>query len=417
MLNKNNMKKIVIALPPKLYVLRPEEKQDIAIDVEEYNIYFENIILPYQESYDVKVECAYGKNYGSFWRIAQFPYEIDSFPLKLAVYDEWGEKLAEKSCTVILSDKQENPSSYNVMCIGDSMTHSAMYVQHISHKLRNLNFVGIRSFDGHIYMEGRGGWHYQTYFESNTISWGGVSPFLFPEGVEPELYYGDYEFEKEKGAKNGLTYSYNGLPKLELKEGMVYHKEGKLWKVVCGEHLVINESPVWTFSFKKYMKRFKPGKVDCVSLLMGGNDLQVVNYEDSEAVIEKYIANTERFIEGVRAYDPAITVIINLPIAGADQMAWGKQMGCAGTAKQYRYNAIKAAQALINKWGDSKDHIYLSAMSLNLDRENGYDAEYYRVNRYSDAVIAGKGNWVHPNRNGYMQMGDALAAVIEYVRK
>ncbi len=407
------MKELIIALPKKLYMLRPEEKQDIVMDVEEYNIYFENIILPYHESYDVKIQCDYGKNYGSFWRITQFPYHIDSFPLKLTVYDEWGEKLSEKECTVILSDKKEATEMYHMLCIGDSMTHSADYLNHISHKLKNVSFLGSRSFDGHIFMEGRGGWSYQSYFTNHAMS----SPFLFPKGVEPELYLGDLDFEHTKQEKNGCTYAYNGFSKYALEEGMFYHRGGKIWQLSGGKHCVVLEEPVWEFSFTKYMKRYVPGAVDCVSLLMGANDLQVVDYEDSDEAVEAFIANTERVIASIREYDPSLPVILNLPIAGADQLAWGKQMGCVGTSKQYRYNMIKAAQAMIDRWGESKDSIYLSAMSLNIDRKTGFDAEMYRANRYSDKMLKGQGNWVHPNQIGYMQMGDALAAVIEHIRK
>ncbi len=406
------MKEMIIALPPKLYVLRPAEKQDIRIDTEEYNIYFDNMILPYSEQYDVKIQCEYGKNYGTFWRINTFPYDRDSFPLKVMVYDEWGEKLAEKECTVIMTDKQEEPENYNVMCIGDSMTRSVTYVNHISHRLMNVSFKGIRSYDGQIFAEGRGGWSYPTYFENHE-----QSPFLFPKGIEAKAYFGDFDFESKKGNKDGLVYSYKGFRKSELKDGMIYHKDGKLWRFEQGEHYIIEEHPVWEFSFIKYMERHTPGKVDCVSLLMGANDLQAVDYEESDKYIEQFIANTEKFIASVREYDSNIKIILNLPIAGADQMGWGTSSSCRGTTRQYRYNMIKAAQAMIDKWGESEDNIYLSAMSLNIDRKSGFGTAMYKANRYSDAMIAGQDNNVHPNQVGYMQMGDALAAVIEYVRK
>ena len=53
---------MIIALPSKIFILRQKENQDIVRDREEYNIYFKNIILPYREEYDVRVECEFGGN-------------------------------------------------------------------------------------------------------------------------------------------------------------------------------------------------------------------------------------------------------------------------------------------------------------------------------------------------------------------
>ncbi len=406
------MKDIIIALPPELYVLRPMEKQDVDIDAEEYNIYFDNMILPYSEAYDVKIQCEYGRNFGAFWRINTFPYDKDSFPLKVMVYDEWGVKLAEKECTVIMTDKQEDPEPYHMMCIGDSMTRALMYVEHLGHKLKNLVFHGLRSRDGYIRAEGRGGWSYPVYFGNHQ-----QSPFVFPKGIDAKQYFGDLDFENMKDNTDGKVYAYKWFPKYTLEDGMVYHKDGKLWKFERGEHQVIDEAPEWEFSFTKYMQRHTPGAVDCVSLLMGANDLFPATYENSDEYIRQFLENTEKFVASVREYDPAITIILNLPIAGADQVAWGVCAGSNGTTKQYRYNMIRTAQAMIDRWGNDADNIYLSAMSLNLDRKAGFAKSAYKMNFYSDLLYEAHNNHLHPNRVGYMQMGDALAAVIEYVRK
>lgn len=405
---------IIIALPAEMYILRPEANQDIVRDTEEYNIYFKNIILPYREEFDIRVECEYGSNYGEFWRISEFPYDCDSFPLTLAIYDDMGCRIAEKACVVHLVDKKKS-KEFAVMPIGDSMTHTTTCIGHAVSKLRNVQTRGLRSFDGHIYTEGRGGWSYTSYFNNVTICWGGVSPFIFPRDVAGKDYYGDWDFEKMKQSDSRPTYSYDGFPVYELKDGMIYHKDGKLYRKEPEADVPVSEDPEWEISFAKYVERFQPGHIDAVSLLMGGNDLQVISYENCDAVIEDYVNNTRKMIDAIWAYDPDIKIIINLPIIGAEQYAWGKRMHCFSGSKQYRFIVIKAAAALIRRFEGEKN-IYISASLLNLDPVFGFDKEPYRANKYSDDYVMKQSNWVHPNANGYKQMGDALAAVIEAIR-
>ena len=90
-------------------------------------------------------------------------------------------------------------------------------------------------------------------------------------------------------------------------------------------------------------------------------------------------------------------------------------MANRGTAKQYRLNVIKAAKALIDRFSDW-ENVYISSTLLNLDHEYGFDKQMYRANIYVDKYVEHHSDWVHPNRSGYMQMGDSLAAVIEAIR-
>ena len=405
---------MIIALPSKVYILRPKENEDIRRDTEEYSTYFKNIILPYKEEYDIKVECEYGGNFGEFWRICEFPYDRDCFPLTIAVYDEMGIRIAEKSCIICLVDKNKN-AEFSVMSIGDSMTHSTKYIEQFVHKLENITTRGLRSFDGHIYMEGRGGWSYRWYFENTTVCWGGVSPFVFPEDVEGKKYYGDIDFEETKKKNDRPTYAYDGLPAFELKDGMIYHKDGKLYQKQDNGDIIINENPRWEFSFKKYIERYNPGHIDAVSLLMGGNDLQYVSYEKCMDVVSQYVENTQKIISSIWEYDKNIKIIINLPVIGAEQYAWGKRLGCVSGSKQYRFAVICAADALIKRF-DGCEGVYISGTLLNLDPVFGFDKEPYRANKYCDDYVMKQANWVHPNANGYKQMGDAVAAVIEAIR-
>ena len=87
------MKPITIALPKVIPVLRDGMDQRIKTNVQEFNMYFENIILPYRQEYDVQVRCQYGRNFGRFWRLSEYPKDVDSFDFELVIYDEYDSKL------------------------------------------------------------------------------------------------------------------------------------------------------------------------------------------------------------------------------------------------------------------------------------------------------------------------------------
>ncbi len=409
------MKPITIALPKVIPVLRDGVDQRIKTNVQEFNMYFENIILPYRQEYDVQVKCNYGRNFGKFWRLSEYPKDVDSFDFELVIYDEYGEKVASAKTVFELYDRSEYDEDYNMLFIGDSMTFGQMYLERISANLINIVFKGSRNRYGHISHEGRGGWSYASYY-NRCFNSGGISPFMFPKDVDN--YMGDINFINIVNNPEHPAYSYDGFEKQTFMEGCVYGKEGHLYTYENGEFVLLEKEPQWEYNFTKYMKRHNMGKVDAVSILMGANDLQFTTYENSDEGIEKYIANTEKFINGIKEYDPTIKIMINMPPIGAEQYAWGTQLGCKGSSKMYRFNIIKAGKAIIDKWSGKEDEgIYISPVLLCIDPEHGFSKSVYKATKYSESQETHHNNWVHPYLAGYQQIGDAMCGPIQKMRK
>ncbi len=411
-----DQQEILILLPDTLYIKKMKPYQQLVTMHEEYNLYFKNIIYPYNESWDVYIHCSYGKNLGDCWRLSDCTEQLESFPLTVKVYNENGQCLGSKKTTVVLVDRVENTRT-KIMFFGDSMTQSHIYVNHISTSLYGIDTVGTRSFDGHIYVEGRGGWTYGKYF---TRWWSefGWCPFLFPVGIAGSDYYGNMEFVDSVRNERSDTYLYYGYHFDGIKHGQYYTKEKKLYRHTKTGEQLISEDPQFTFDFAKYLERFSLEKPDIVSILMGANDLQVTPYERSEQDIEAYIENTKTLISHIRACDPAINIIVNLPVTGAEQYAWGLKLNCYANEKMYRFNIMHAAQRLIEAFDNKqKEGIYISPMIACIDPKNGFPHTVEKMNQYTEATEKKQSNWVHPNANGYMQMGDALASVIDHVRR
>lgn len=418
------MKDIIIILPEKISVLRDGVDGPLKRNIQEFNIYFKNIILPYREEYDIQVRCRYGKNFGSFWRLSEYPHDVDSFPFEIVIYNEYGERIASKKATIELYDRSEYDKPYNMIFVGDSMTFHRQYLNQIVNNLHSIVLKGSRNEFGNLAHEGRGGWAYKGYLYQYRDIYG-VSPFLFPDGVDN--YMGDIDFINNVNAEPHRDYDYTGYEKHTFVEGATYGKEGDLYTYQNGEFKLIKknpvsefefkENPMWKFDFEKYVKRHNLGKIDAVSILMGANDLQLTTYEESEGKISEYINNTEFFINAIHKYDKNIKIMINLPIIGAEQYAWGARLGCEGSGKMYRYNMIHTSKAILDKWGNNEgDGIYIGPMLLCIDPENGFPKESTKANKHSDALETHHSNWVHPNNSGYCQMGDAVCGVIQKMR-
>ena len=400
------MKKIMITLPQKIYFLKTVPDAVSNSGYEEFSIYYENIIYPYSDVYDVEVKSPYGNDFKRFWRISDYGKD-DPFDVTFKVYAPYGELLCKKTVTMIPVDKHI-AKAFDILCIGDSMTRSVSYMEHIQSKLYDINFKGTRSFNGILYHEGRGGWTSGNYL---TKTGSDPSPFLFPKGVQN--YYGDMDFYKQVQNYRDNIYTYAGYHNFrKISDGECYSENGKLYSsdssLLCG-------NIEWEFSFDKYIKRYNIGHLDAVSLLFGANDLQITEYSETDAHVKTYIENLDIMISSIREHDPSIKIIINTPVPGADQNAWGMR-ACLGSSNRYKYNMMKLAEAIIAHY-ENKPGIYISPMSACIDTIYGFAAQEKDSSRYNTEKELFQNNWVHPQKPGYFQMGDALAAVIEKIRE
>ena len=404
----------VILLPKVLPILRPRRNQSIAIDTEEYSIYFRNVVYPFEADYDIVVDCRYGGNYGEFWRIKNYPDDTDAFDLTLSVYAPFGKLLARKTCRIELYDKLAHAAQTSILCIGDSMTHREVYMRHVWGKLNGLRFIGTRCFNGWLAHEGRGGWTAPMYLERTEDEWGGTSPFLFPKGISGEEFYGNMDFMTRVHDPDLDSYCLDGYAAEEIREGQVFYRSGELWRRKNGTDVPENRRPEWEFRFDKYLRRHNLGRADIVTFLLGANDMQC-RYEDMEAAAVRYDNALSVMARSVRDADPDTKIVFCLPVPCAEQYAWGLRGN--GSAGSYRLGVVHLCEQILEKYdGREAEGLYVCHMPSNLDPIHGFPMEYGVDSRYGETSTLHQSNWVHPNAAGYAQMGDSLAAVIEKIR-
>ncbi len=404
---------ILILLPSVIPVLRDSQDTQLKKNIQEFNIYFRNIIHPFREEWDVRTYCDYGMNLGKCWRISAFPHDVDSFDFEIVIWNEYGEKIASKKSRIELYDRSEYDKEHNILFFGDSMTYDTAYIQRVSANLCNLNFVGSRNFFGNIGFDARGGWAFNDYFTVNKERFG-VSPFLFPKGIDN--YLGDADFHNRVKSKHNLDYSFAGYEKHDFQEGGLYGKGGDIYTYKNGEFELFMEAPEWELNFGKYIQRHKIENLNTVSILMGANDIKG-DYDKFGEVIDRYISNLERFINSIHEYDKNVSVIINLPIISADQYSWGVQTGNKDTRKLYDFRVKCACKRILEKWDNKEsENIFIGPMLLCIDWENGFPKQCVKSNLHSENLEYHHSNWVHPNLAGYYQMGDAICGLIQKIR-
>lgn len=405
--------KIFIILPKRISLLRDKKNQDIAIDREEYSIYYKNIIYPYKEEYDIQIDCMYGNNLGHCWRINQFPDDVEEFDLTIRLYGDFGKLLTKKNCHINITEKKECEKC-SLLCIGDSMTRAEFYIRQAVNKLKNINTVGLRNIVMGVNHEGRGGWKSYDYLQRYSDDGNGVSPFLFPNGYDAKEYFGDKAYwERIESCEYNTKYSYSGIKPQQITEGMICLDNGILYSYSHGQYIEKERNPKFQFNFTKYIKRYNLIKPDIVSLLFGANEFQHCSYDNLNVEIEKYICSIKKIVASIKEFDRDIKIIINLPVCGGEQYSWGNALGCKSSAKQYNYCIKMASKALIDTFEkEISEGIHICPMLAVCDTDAGFPSEVTKCNIYSDKTEIHCSNWVHPSEVGYKQMGDALASVI-----
>jgi len=404
---------VEILLPQQIALVKHSHNITIEEEYKGFSIFYENIIYPLKSEYDILVDCKYGENLGTHWYIENLPDE--NFTITLKVYNEEGILIAKKSSEILIFEKPTDCEPFNILCIGASNTRSCAYLEHINDNLSNIYFKGTRSFNQKMFHEGRGGWHAYNYLHTYR-NFCGSSPFVFPKGVGAKEYYGDMEFIDIVNDKNHETYSYDGYNIPPIEEGQIYHREEKLYRYSKDGDVLVSSNPKWEYRFDKYVEKYDIGKIDAVSLLFGGNDLQVCPYEESKKYIDIFIDNLEIMINGIHEYNTDIAVIVCMPLIGAEQYAWGKSIGTKGSSKMYRFNVQRASKQILEKW-ENCENIFIAPTLLNMNPADDFSYQHYKTDVYSENTVRAHRNWVHPNRVGYRHIADAVAGVIERIRK
>lgn len=341
-LRSQNLQKLI--LPPKLY----------ALEEQELNIYFDNIVMGRDTDYDFEVFCpAGGQQWEHCYRL--IPTEPGWYDITINAY-QGGKKVASTTSTIIISDADAGDNvNRKVLVIGDSTTADGIcmgkLLTNFNEDAMDITLLGTKGNAPNLH-EGISGW---------TI----------------DMYYSLSEFD---GTKNAF------------------------WNPDTEK-----------FDFSYYMNEQGYLDVDYVILNLGINDIFGVSYytsskDDVEKKINTMISQYHEMIESIHQFDANIKIGLAITIPPSySQDAFGKNYGTVYSRWRYREHYFLWCKRLIEEFKDKeKDGVFLVPVYTNLDTQYNMGIEYVQANARSPETIEttiANGS-VHPNEFGYWQIAD-----------
>ncbi len=344
-------------LPEKIY----------AVPGVECNIYFKNIFLTINHAnYVFDVDCEAGRNDLKRWRYV--PTEKDGgkkIPLTLKVYDGDG-LVAERSTTVCVAPADAGKDrKINILQIGDSLTnytiHSAQLYKYCQAPGNpKLTMVGTRYFNPRgeklpteVKHEGYAGWTWNRFIT------------LFGE---------------KKSSK------------------FLFKKDGKI-----------------VISPADYLKKYNLPTPDVITFQLGVNDISNIVAENRDEKIKKILADADTFITAFKKDIPNAIIGVAFITPAADQDAFGKIYKCRATAWLRFQNQFYLNNEMQKYFAAKHPDIIMIPLVLGLDSENNFPVKKEPASMNSKTLVRRQNNAVHPNHDGYRQMGDVYYAWLKNI--
>jgi lysophospholipase L1-like esterase len=334
----------------------------------ETNVYFDNVTLVLNtENFAFDVTCDKGIQQAERWTFTPEDADVGSHAFILEVRDAANEIIARDSSVVVVSPKGARESeAVSALLIGDSLTHAAIYSQHLLDLCAAPGNPALTLIGSHVpdesrplnRHEGYGGWTAQRFATHYTgTARGGDykerdSPFLYPnEAGEPEL-----DFQRYCDDVSG------------------------------GEH------------------------PELVTIFLGCNDTFSATDETITARIEDMFAHLDQLLAAIHVASPETRIGLIVPVPPcASQDAFGANYKNGQTRWQYKRNQHAVVRAMYDRY--TKNNTFLVSLIpafTNLDCERNYPATTAPWNARTTAEAIRQNNGVHPSEEGYRQIGDAI---------
>lgn len=420
-----------------------------AVVGKEFNLYYDSLIkgldagLNSPSDIYIDIQCPtlqtasanIGVRRERMWQIQQGKLTsiyIGEHSLQITAYDNKGNQIDRKIVKLLVSNNSSLASQKNILCIGDSLTNNGPIVATCAEHFNasggvQPNFVGQRTTYGYKH-EGYPGYSFYTFVSSQA----GYTYKIFDVPNTSNVAIED------KYSTNGTVYivkdiRVEGLDNaLRLRcekssgsneptqTGILTKVSGQSSSDASIEYLAFEAesgSPFWdnetnSVNFTKYREKMGMGnnKFDIVVIMLGTNDC-IGNIKDS---MQGSISNAKTLINAILADAADYTTKIVLQITPADAntiSSWQVYADSNGSGKKIGYwnNLWNLRHLMYDEFTKEEwnGKVYLGQAALGLDRYYGYPyTEVESSTRISNVKEVYHTNSVHPNKEGYQQLGD-----------
>lgn len=334
----------------------------------ETNVYFDNVTLVLNpENFAFDVTCDKGVQQSERWTFMPEDADVGSHTFVLEVRDSANEIIArDSSALVVIPRDAKNGKAVSALLIGDSLTHASVYSQHLLDLCATPGNPALTLIGSHVPDEGKPLNRHEGY--------GGWTAQRFAAHFTGTARGGDY---KERGSPF-LYPNEAGEPKLDFQR---YCDD-----VAGGTH------------------------PDVVTIFLGCNDTFSATDETIAARIEDMFTYLDQLLAAIRtaSSETRIGLIVPVPPA-ASQDAFGADYKNGQTRWQYKRNQHAVVRAMYERYGQGEaGAIALIPAFVNLDCERNYPSATEPWNARTELEAIRQNNGVHPNANGYRQIGDSI---------
>lgn len=404
-------------------------------------IFFRGIIEavdPYQ--YDIKLMYSgqNGKNFPRYFQITPLLSDVGTHTLTISVLSNNGVVLGTASTKIIVKAVGASPTApKNILCIGDSLTSAGFWVREAERRIRatdgapvgdgrtNFNFIGTVSNAAtpSVKWEGYGGWTWNSYLAE-------------PSATTLDMWVYDTHDKTIVDQHSLWTDASNNVWKLETIEttrikftrhlahtgvmptgaGTLTHSSGatNISAITYTSTVAGGGNPFWNettnqVDFSDYCSRNGFTGIDYVYTLLTWNGGG--SYRETAEKNASHITSAKLFIDKLHAQfpDAKIKVMgIQLPsLNGGMGTNYGASGGYADNYGNVRtvFGMNLAYQAL-SEDPLYKDYVDFINISGQFDSENNMPSALAPVNTRSTKTELLGNNGVHPDANGYNQIGD-----------
>lgn len=425
----------VFSCPDKLY----------AVVGEEFNLYYDNVIQALDAGLQspfgmyVDVQCPDLQNASNqigvrrerMWQIMGTKLTDDyigEHNMLITVYRSDRQVLAQKTVKLVVSSNDPLSTQKYVLCIGDSLTNNGPIVQTCGKHFEDIGgtqpvFIGQRTTSGYKH-EG-----YPGYTFGSFVSQGSLNYKIFDVPSETSVTLGDrYETNgsqyvirdiRTEGLDNALrlrcertsgSTEPNSTGTLTKVSGASSSPESITYSAYESE----SGDPFWDVetganNFTKYRQKLGMGcnKFDVVIIMLGTNDAIVGSQYNSTN-------NAKTLINSIfsDAGDYPTKVILQIPPLDANTISsWQVYSDMSNNSRKmfFSNNMWNLRKSLYDEFtkDEWKNKVIIGQAPLGLDRYYGFPySEVQSSTRISSINEAYHTNSVHPNVQGYQQLGD-----------
>jgi len=374
--------------------------------------------------YNIEVKCSKGSAYRRKYMFTPTSDDIGEHKLTISISNDHGDELDRAEVILEVNPVAESPKDDTyVLCIGDSLTaygqwsseclrrFTASDGEPCGHGLEKLHFIGTKKAEHGAWAEGYGGWRVEYFNEAHTSSdyyFRIVSPNHTKTQADRWSNYTDgvnkwtIESVYDDGFKMRRLTWMGGNP----ESGTMKHiSDGNdTGDIEFTEIRNTPNNPFWNeaegkVDFKWYAEHIGAPRIDICFILLGWNSIRC-----SEA---EYKPHFRTLINNIRASYPECKIVLMGIETPADQNALGYIYGSS-----WDFMSTNAHTKRLEKWYNDiaaeYDNIDVINISGQFDSENSFETKERTMNIRSAKPEEFQANGIHPNREGYYQIADAM---------